>query len=81
MSTGGQVFSVTSPFGINDDFYGIGSSGLLFGNSSGEADTWELNGTAVIGGGSIGNPGPSWRAVGSGFNDGGASGIALSSGI
>jgi hypothetical protein len=38
---------------------------------TGQASIWEMNGTSVIGGGKVApNPGPNWRAVGTGdFND------------
>ena len=39
---------------------------ILWQNTSGEAYIWEMNGTNVIGGGSLGNPGPSWHAIGTG---------------
>jgi hypothetical protein len=35
---------------------------ILLQNDSGEIAIWEMNGTTVIGGGSLGNPGPSWHA-------------------
>jgi len=55
---------------------GDGYSELLWKNATGEADIWELNGTSIIGGGSLGNPGPSWYAVGTGdFNGDGFSDI------
>ena len=42
---------------------------MLWQNDSGEAVIWALNGAAVIGGGSVGNPGPAWHVGGSGdFN-------------
>jgi hypothetical protein len=47
-------------------------------NSSGEVDVWELNGSNVIAAGSVGNPGPSWHAIGTGyFNADGYSDILL----
>ena len=43
---------------------------------NGEVAIWELNGTSVIGSGSLGNPGPSWHAIGTGdFNGDGFSDI------
>jgi ELWxxDGT repeat protein len=58
------------------DFNGDGKSDILWQNDSGEAVIWELNGTSVIGGGSLGNPGLSWHAVGTGdFNGDGRSDI------
>jgi hypothetical protein len=51
------------------DFYGTGTSDILWQNDSGQADIWEMNGTSVIGGGSLGNPGVSWHVVTTGdFN-------------
>jgi ELWxxDGT repeat protein len=65
------VLATTSP-PTPYDFNGDGKSDLLFRNSSGEADIWELNGTSVLVAGSIGNPGPSWheRATGDFNGDG-----------
>jgi hypothetical protein len=58
------------------DFYGNGLSGILWQNDSGEVDIWEMNGTTVIGGGSLGNPGPSWHIMGVGdYNSDGRSDI------
>ena len=58
------------------DVNGDRRSDLPFQNSSGEVVVWELNGPAAIGGGSLGNPGPSWHAVGTGdFNGDGHSGL------
>jgi hypothetical protein len=49
---------------------------IFFQNDSGEVVIWEMNGTTVIGGGSLGNPGPGWRVVGIGdFNGDGKSDI------
>jgi hypothetical protein len=46
------------------DFNKDGKSDILWHNDSGEVDIWEMNGTTVIGGGSLGNPGPSWDVMG-----------------
>jgi hypothetical protein len=44
---------------------GESSSDILFQSTSGQAAIWDMNGTAVTGGGTISaNAGPSWRAVG-----------------
>jgi microcystin-dependent protein len=50
---------------------------ILWQNSSGQAATWEMSGTNVIGGGPVNpNPGPNWHVVGTGdFNDDGQSDI------
>ena len=43
------------------DYNGDGHSDILFQNSSGEVAVWEVSGNTVIGGGSIGSPGPTWH--------------------
>jgi autotransporter-associated beta strand protein len=50
------------------DFNGDGLSDLLWQNtSSGQAAVWEMNGDALTGGGPVSpNPGPAWKAIGSG---------------
>jgi ELWxxDGT repeat protein len=66
----------STPFGVtalpHGDFNGDSFSDILWQNSNGQAASWELNGTSLIAGGSavVGpNPGPSWKAVGTGdFN-------------
>jgi uncharacterized protein YbdZ (MbtH family) len=54
-------------------------SDILWQNTSGQASIWEMDGTNQIPGGSAlvgGNPGPSWKVVGTGdFNDDGHSDI------
>jgi hypothetical protein len=58
------------------DFNGDGFADILWQNDSGEAAIWEMNGTNVIGGGSIGNPGPDWHIMGTGdYNNDGKSDI------
>jgi hypothetical protein len=56
---------------------GSNASGILWQNANGQASIWALNGTNVTGGGAVSpNPGPSWKAVGTGdFNDDGHSDI------
>jgi len=47
------------------DFNGDGYSDILWQNTtSGQVEIWEMTGTKVIGYGSPGNPGTSWRAIG-----------------
>jgi hypothetical protein len=48
------------------DFDGDGYSDILWQNTSGEVAIWEMNGTSVIGGASLGNPGPSWHVIATG---------------
>jgi hypothetical protein len=58
------------------DFNFDGHSDFLWQNDSGEAAIWEMNGTSVIGGGSLGNPGSSWHSIRAGdFNGDGESDI------
>ncbi len=65
--------------GGTGDFNGDGHSDILFQNttSSGQVSIWEMNGNTLIGGGPVSpNPGPSWKAIGTGdFNDDGRSDI------
>ena len=69
------TIAITVRPSISDPFGG-GASGILWRNDSGEADIWATNGTTVTGGGSVGNPGPSWHAIGTGdFNGDGHSDI------
>jgi aryl-phospho-beta-D-glucosidase BglC (GH1 family) len=55
----------------------ITASDILWQNTDGQAAIWEMNGTNVIGAANVGsNPGPSWKAIGTGdFNDDGHSDI------
>ena len=61
------------------DFNGDGKSDILFQNTGGQVAIWEMDGTNPIAGGSqwVGaNPGPDWKAVGTGdFNGDGKSDI------
>jgi hypothetical protein len=56
---------------------GSNASGILWQNADGLASIWALNGTNMIGGGAVSpDPGPSWKAIGTGdFNDDGLSDI------
>jgi hypothetical protein len=56
---------------------GSDASGILWQNADGLASIWALNGTNVTGGGAVNpDPGPSWKAIGTGdFNDDGLSDI------
>ncbi len=64
------------PASDTDDFNGSGASDLLFRSSTGALATWEMNNTAIIGGGLLGNPGSSWTYEETGdFNDDGKADI------
>jgi hypothetical protein len=58
---------------FNNDSY----SDILWQNTGGQASIWEMNGTNILGEANVGaNPGPSWKAIGTGdFNDDGHSDI------
>ena len=61
---------------VSSDFNGDGKSDILWQNDNGQVAIWELNGTTVIGGGIVGNPGPSWEVIATGdFNGDGISDI------
>jgi len=57
---------------VTSDFNGDGKSDILWQNDNGQVAIWELNGTTVIGGGLVGNPGPSWEVIATGdfYGDG-----------
>ena len=61
------------------DFNGDGHSDILWQNVNGQVAVWDMNGTTQIPGGSQilpSNPGPSWKAVGTGdFNADGSADI------
>jgi len=43
------------------DYNKDGRSDILFQNSSGAVDIWEMNGTSIIASTNLGNPGPTWH--------------------
>jgi Right handed beta helix region/FG-GAP-like repeat len=59
------------------DFNDDGHPDILWQNTNGQAAIWEMNGTNILSGTIVGaNPGPSWKAIGTGdFNDDGHSDI------
>ena len=59
------------------NFNGDLHSDILWQNSNAQASVWEMSGNNLIGGGSVSsNPGPAWKAIGSGdFFGGGDSDI------
>jgi hypothetical protein len=55
---------------------GSSRSAVLLQNTDGQAAVWDMNGTNIIGGGTVSiNPGPSWLAIGTGDFGGGSSDI------
>jgi hypothetical protein len=60
-----------------NDFNGDALSDILWQNTDGQVSIWEMDGNARIGGGPAGvNPGPTWKAIGTGdFNGDGKSDI------
>jgi uncharacterized repeat protein (TIGR03803 family) len=76
----GDLFGTTESGGANEDgtvFEIAGSDDLLWQNTNGQSSIWNMDGNTLVGGGPVStNPGPSWRAVGTGdFNDDGQSDI------
>jgi uncharacterized repeat protein (TIGR03803 family) len=74
----GTVFEITNSGFVPVTPPPTGSNDILWQNtSSGQASIWDVNGDTRTGGGALSpNPGPSWRAVGTGdFNDDGHSDI------
>jgi len=58
------------------DFYGAGKSDIVWQNTNSDVVLWQMNGTAIVGGGEIANPGPAWHYLGTGdFNGDGKSDI------
>jgi hypothetical protein len=68
----GTVFELTgagTPLSQNPqtaDFHANGKSGILWQSTDGAVAIWEMNGTTIVGGSVIGNPGPSWHVIGTG---------------
>jgi hypothetical protein len=44
------------------DYNHDGRSDILFQNSSGAVDIWEMNGTSIVQSSLLPNPGPTWHA-------------------
>jgi uncharacterized repeat protein (TIGR03803 family) len=69
----GTVFEITGSGFVTTASATPKSDGILFQNTGGQAAIWGMDGTSVIAGGAVSpNPGPAWKAVGTGdFNDDG----------
>ena len=59
----GTVFKLRTEQ-VTSDFDGDGYSDILWQNTGGEVAIWKMNGTSVIGGGSLGNQGSSLGRAG-----------------
>ena len=73
-------FSDNSPSGsAAPGFFGDGSTAIVLQNNDGSVALWDMNGTAVVGGGLVANPGPTWHVKGTGvfFGGGGNTAIVL----
>ncbi|HZZ23386.1 MAG TPA: VCBS repeat-containing protein, partial [Roseiarcus sp.] len=66
----GEPAEVTVGAPVPSDFNGDGASDILWQNASGQASIWDMSGNALTGGGAVStNPGPAWKAIGTGdFN-------------
>ena len=71
----GVGFRVTARC-VRNDFNYDGKSDILFRNANGALAVWEMNNTAIGGGGVIGNPGAGWTCIATGdFNNNGRADI------
>jgi hypothetical protein len=80
ISINGASQAIPTVISFADNFFGYvagdyahtGRSDLLFGQSSGALAEWQMNGTAISGGGNIGSPGGTWteKAIGDFNGDG-----------
>ncbi|MFI4976328.1 MAG: NF038122 family metalloprotease, partial [Caulobacterales bacterium] len=63
------------------DFNADGNSDILFGQSNGTLAIWEMSGTTIVGGGSLGAPGGTWAEKGIGdFNHDGKADVLFQDG-
>jgi hypothetical protein len=71
------TIAITTQENIPNDFYGNGMSAVLWQSTDGYVAVWRMHGTTPTAENLIGiNPGPSWRAIGTGdFNSDGYSDI------
>jgi WD40 repeat protein len=57
-------------------FFADGSPGIVLQNTDGSVALWDMNGTSIVGGGLVANPGPGWEIKGTGvFSDDGSTAI------
>jgi WD40 repeat protein len=61
-------------------FFADGSPGIVLQNTDGSVALWDMNGTSIVGGGLVANPGPGWEIKGTGvFSDDGSTDIVFQS--
>jgi hypothetical protein len=71
----GDQISISAATAVND-FNGNGKADILWQNVDGTPAIWEMNGPTIIGGVALPNPGPAWKAIGTGdFNGDGKADI------
>jgi hypothetical protein len=59
-------------------FFADGSPGIILQNTDGSVALWDMNGTSIVGGGLVANPGPGWEIKGTGvFSDDGSTDIVF----
>jgi hypothetical protein len=59
-------------------FFADGSPGIVLQNTDGSVALWDMNGTSIVGGGLVANPGPGWEIKGTGvFSDDGSTDIVF----
>ena len=58
------VSAPAGPWSGAGDFNGLGRGDLLFQNTSGAFETWDMNGSSIIGVGSFNSPGAAWTYFG-----------------
>ena len=66
-------FSDNSPTpSVAPGFFSDGNTAIVLQNNDGSVALWDMNGTTIVGGGLVANPGPTWHVKGTGvfFGDG-----------
>jgi len=73
-----SVSGVVRTPAVRNDFYASGESSVLLQNTDGAPAVWDMNGTSIIDGELLADPGPSWHVMGAGdVNGDGAADILL----